>query len=84
MGAKTNGSGPEPDIQLSGLGIQPEHCIINIKDGCLFLEPVENARSYINGSQVTTVTPLKNGDRIVWGNHHFFRVNCPRSICKSF
>ncbi|XP_065165638.1 kinesin-like protein KIF13A isoform X3 [Atheta coriaria] len=80
VGAKTNGSGPEPDIQLSGLGIQPEHCIINIKDGCLFLEPVENARSYINGSQVTTVTPLKNGDRIVWGNHHFFRVNCPRSI----
>ncbi|XP_017772629.1 PREDICTED: kinesin-like protein KIF13B isoform X2 [Nicrophorus vespilloides] len=80
VGAKSNLIGDEPDIQLSGLGIQPEHCVITIEDGCLFLEPLANARSYINGSQVSTKTPLKNGDRIVWGNHHFFRVNCPRSI----
>ncbi|XP_044257426.1 kinesin-like protein KIF13A isoform X2 [Tribolium madens] len=80
VGARSSDSGVEPDIQLSGLGIQPEHCIITIEDGGLFLEPVANARSYINGSQVTQRTQLRHGDRIVWGNHHFFRVNCPRSV----
>ncbi|KAK9889176.1 hypothetical protein WA026_004456 [Henosepilachna vigintioctopunctata] len=80
VGAKGDGVGPEPDIQLSGLGIQPEHCTISIEDGELFLEPLSNARSFINGSQVTTRTQLRHGDRIVWGNHHFFRVNCPRSV----
>ncbi|KAJ3639965.1 hypothetical protein Zmor_003291 [Zophobas morio] len=80
VGARSCGSGVEPDIQLSGLGIQPEHCIITIEDGGLFLEPLTNARSYINGSQVTQRTQLRHGDRIVWGNHHFFRVNCPRSV----
>lgn len=82
VGAKGNGKGEEPDIQLSGLGIQPEHCVITIEDGGLFLEPVANARSFINGSQVSKRTQLRHGDRIVWGNHHFFRVNCPKSVCK--
>lgn len=82
MGAKGNGRGEEPDIQLSGLGIQPEHCIITIEDGGLFLEPLASARCYINGFQVTKRTQLRHGDRIVWGNHHFFRVNCPKSVCK--
>lgn len=82
VGASSNGSGIEPDIQLSGLGIQPEHCIITIEDNGLFLEPLANARSCVNGSQVFEKTPLQHGDRIVWGNHHYFRVNCPRSICK--
>ncbi|KAK9723131.1 CAP-Gly domain [Popillia japonica] len=80
VGATGNGQDGEPDIQLSGLGIQPEHCIITIEDGIILLEPLANARSYINGSQVTNKTQLRHGDRIVWGNHHFFRVNCPKSI----
>ncbi|XP_056646132.1 kinesin-like protein KIF13B isoform X4 [Diorhabda sublineata] len=80
VGASSNGSGKEPDIQLSGLGIQPEHCIITIEDNGLFLEPLANARSCVNGSQVSQKTQLRHGDRIVWGNHHYFRVNCPRSI----
>ncbi|XP_075220928.1 kinesin heavy chain 73 [Lycorma delicatula] len=67
------------DIQLSGLGIQPEHCIITIEEGGLFMEPLNNARSFINGSPVTEKTVLHHGDRILWGNHHFFRVNCPKS-----
>lgn len=67
------------DIQLSGLGIQPEHCIITIEEGGLFMEPLNNARSFINGSPVTERTILHHGDRILWGNHHFFRVNCPKS-----
>lgn len=84
VGASSSyGSSLEPDIQLSGLGIQPAHCIITIEDNGLFLEPLPNARSCVNGSQVFEKTPLQHGDRIVWGNHHYFRVNCPKSICKS-
>ncbi|XP_060516380.1 kinesin-like protein KIF13A isoform X2 [Cylas formicarius] len=79
VGQRTPGSNMEPDIQLSGLGIQPEHCIITIEENGLFLEPLTNARSCVNGSQVSQKTPLRHGDRIVWGNHHYFRVNCPRS-----
>ncbi|XP_076261045.1 kinesin heavy chain 73 isoform X3 [Rhynchophorus ferrugineus] len=80
VGQRTTGCDFEPDIQLSGLGIQPEHCIITIEENGLFLEPLANARSCVNGSQVTQKTQLRHGDRIVWGNHHYFRVNCPRSI----
>ncbi|XP_032292241.1 kinesin-like protein KIF13A isoform X1 [Drosophila virilis] len=71
-------SGQQPDIQLSGLGIQPEHCVITIEDTGLFMEPVQGARCFVNGSAVLEKTPLQNGDRILWGNHHFFRVNSPR------
>lgn len=70
---------PQPDIQLSGLGIQDEHCFITIEDGGLFMEAVNNARCFVNGSAVSEKTPLHHGDRILWGNHHFFRVNCPRN-----
>lgn len=70
---------PQPDIQLSGLGIQDEHCILTIQDGGLFMEAINNARCFVNGSAVSAKTPLRHGDRILWGNHHFFRVNCPKS-----
>ncbi|XP_063702581.1 kinesin-like protein KIF13B isoform X3 [Culicoides brevitarsis] len=70
---------PQPDIQLFGLGIQADHCVITIEDAELFMEPINNARCFVNGSQCTKKTPLRHGDRILWGNHHFFRVNCPRS-----
>lgn len=71
---------PQPDIQLSGLGIQDEHCIITIEDGGLFMESINNARCFVNGSAVSEKTPLRHGDRILWGNHHFFRVNCPKNV----
>ena len=34
----------EPDIQLSGLGIQPEHCIVVIEENEVFVSPFEGAR----------------------------------------
>lgn len=43
------------------------------------MEPLPNARCYINGVVVNNKALLKHGDRILWGNHHFFRVNCPKS-----
>ncbi|CAG0913138.1 unnamed protein product [Notodromas monacha] len=73
------------DIELSGLGIQAEHCIITIEETLqngipnrsLFIEPCKGARTCINGKQIHQKTQLEHRDRIIWGNHHFYRVNCP-------
>lgn len=67
-----------PDIQLSGLGIQEQHCNLLIENGQLFMEPLGSAPCFINGSPVISRVALQHGDRILWGNNHFFRVNCPR------
>jgi hypothetical protein len=37
------------------------------------------SRTCRNGVVVTEKTVLHHGDRILWGNNHFFRINCPRS-----
>ncbi|XP_078664798.1 kinesin-like protein KIF13A isoform X6 [Branchiostoma floridae x Branchiostoma belcheri] len=71
---------PTPqDIQLSGLGIQPEHCIIDLEGEDVYITPMPEARCCVNGDCVTQKTLLRNGNRIFLGNHHFFRINCPRS-----
>ena len=46
----------------------------------LYLEPLPGARTCVNGAEITTRTQLLNGDRILWGSNHFFRVNCPKVI----
>ncbi|XP_062986494.1 kinesin-like protein KIF13A isoform X3 [Elgaria multicarinata webbii] len=73
------GADTSQDIQLFGIGIQPEHCEIDIaSDGEVSLSPKENARSCVNGTLVCSVTQLWHGDRILWGNNHFFRINLPK------
>ncbi|CAH6800704.1 Kif13a [Phodopus roborovskii] len=73
------GADTSQDIQLFGIGIQPEHCEIDIAaDGDITLTPKENARSCVNGTLVCSSTQLWHGDRILWGNNHFFRINLPK------
>uniref|UniRef100_A0A8B9ISU1 Kinesin family member 13A n=1 Tax=Amazona collaria TaxID=241587 RepID=A0A8B9ISU1_9PSIT len=73
------GADTSQDIQLFGIGIQPEHCEIDVaSDGEVTLTPKENARSCVNGALVCSVTQLWHGDRILWGNNHFFRINLPK------
>ena len=71
----------EQDIQLSGVGIMPEHCVIEIDkiNNSLAIEPLDGARTCVNGFVITERTALKHGDRILWGNNHFFRLNCPKT-----
>lgn len=75
------GCASDQDIQLSGVAIQKEHCHLEVLDSGdnLILSPIEGARSCVNGLQVSTPTKLRHGDRLVWGNNHFFKVSCPRS-----
>uniref|UniRef100_A0A3Q3WYP8 Uncharacterized protein n=1 Tax=Mola mola TaxID=94237 RepID=A0A3Q3WYP8_MOLML len=73
------GSADSQDIQLCGMGIQAEHCVINITaDAAVILTPYRNARTCVNGSPVTSALQLHHGDRILWGNNHFFRINLPK------
>ncbi|XP_048373180.1 kinesin-like protein KIF13B isoform X2 [Sphaerodactylus townsendi] len=73
------GSDNSQDIQLCGMGILPEHCIIDITlDGQVMLTPKKNTRTFVNGTAVTGPTQLHHGDRILWGNNHFFRLNLPK------
>uniref|UniRef100_A0A8C5AK29 Kinesin motor domain-containing protein n=1 Tax=Gadus morhua TaxID=8049 RepID=A0A8C5AK29_GADMO len=70
------GSADSQDIQLCGMGIQAEHCVIVITtEWAVVLTPYPNSRTCINGSPVTNPQPLHHGDRILWGNNHFFRYN---------
>ncbi|XP_067412262.1 kinesin-like protein KIF13B [Emydura macquarii macquarii] len=73
------GSDDSQDIQLCGMGILPEHCIIEItSEEQVMLTPQKNTRTFVNGSAVTGPTQLHHGDRILWGNNHFFRLNLPK------
>ncbi|XP_057403815.1 kinesin-like protein KIF13B isoform X3 [Balaenoptera acutorostrata] len=78
------GSANSQDIQLCGMGILPEHCIIDItSEGQVMLTPQKNTRTFVNGSCVSSPIQLHHGDRILWGNNHFFRLNLPKKKKKA-
>ncbi|XP_026943809.1 kinesin-like protein KIF13B isoform X2 [Sagmatias obliquidens] len=78
------GSANSQDIQLCGMGILPEHCIIDItSEGQVMLTPQKNTRTFVNGSSVSSPIQLHHGDRILWGNNHFFRLNLPKKKKKA-
>ncbi|XP_067338999.1 kinesin-like protein KIF13B isoform X2 [Channa argus] len=75
------GSANSQDIQLCGMAIQAEHCVIDINENTgVVLTPNRNARTFLNGSVVSSPVQLHHGDRILWGNNHFFRISLPRCM----
>uniref|UniRef100_A0A3Q3JIR6 Kinesin motor domain-containing protein n=1 Tax=Monopterus albus TaxID=43700 RepID=A0A3Q3JIR6_MONAL len=73
------GADTSQDIQLFGIGIQPEHCVLELcPDGDITLTPIGNARTCVNGAMIDSLVHLWHGDRILWGNNHFFRINLPK------
>ncbi|XP_037309115.2 kinesin-like protein KIF13A isoform X2 [Pungitius pungitius] len=72
------GADTSQDIQLFGIGIQPKHCVLELcPDGDVTLMPIGNASTCVNGSMIDSLVHLWHGDRILWGNNHFFRINLP-------
>nr|XP_023662465.1 kinesin-like protein KIF13B isoform X2 [Paramormyrops kingsleyae] len=73
------GAADSQDVQLCGMGIQPEHCVIDVTaKAAVLLSPIRSSRTFVNGSPVTSPVQLQHGDRILWGHNHFFRVNLPK------
>lgn len=45
----------------------------------LFVAPMSSeCRICVNGKQITERTLLRNGNRLLVGMNHFFKVNCPK------
>ncbi|KAM9339439.1 kinesin-like protein KIF13B [Symphorus nematophorus] len=75
------GSANSQDIQLCGMAIQAEHCVIDITESNgVMLTPHRNARTCVNGAVITSPVQIHHGDRILWGNNHFFRISLPRHM----
>uniref|UniRef100_H2ZK90 Kinesin motor domain-containing protein n=1 Tax=Ciona savignyi TaxID=51511 RepID=H2ZK90_CIOSA len=76
------GQSDSSDIQLSGLGISQQHAelFVQEEDGVstVAIEPLDGARTCVNGRVMSSRCNLRHGDRILWGNNHFFRINVPR------
>lgn len=46
----TNDAKTKQDIILSGLGICDEHCIIESRDGELYVSPIKSSQVHVNGT----------------------------------
>ena len=68
----------QQDIELKGLGIQPEHCVVEVVDPEVFITPLSAACTLVNGKIITERTQLCHGYRVLLGNSHFFRLTCPK------
>ncbi|OAF71254.1 hypothetical protein A3Q56_00959 [Intoshia linei] len=74
-----NGTSDHVDINISGTGISSIHAILNIDDinEKIFLTVKSNARTFVNSQNVLKETELFNGDHILFGYRHVFRLHTP-------
>ncbi|XP_037681013.1 kinesin-like protein KIF14 [Choloepus didactylus] len=70
------------DIQLSGVLIADDHCLITNFDGTVSIIPVGEAKTYVNGTHILEPTVLHHGDRVILGGDHYFRFNHPVEVQK--
>ncbi|XP_039340252.1 kinesin-like protein KIF14 [Mauremys reevesii] len=70
------------DIQLSGVLIADDHCVIKNVDGRVSITPLGEAKTYVNGKHVSEPTVMHHGDRVILGGDHYFRFNHPVEVQK--
>ncbi|XP_072276174.1 kinesin-like protein KIF14 [Pyxicephalus adspersus] len=68
------------DIQLSGALIAENHCIITNIDNVVRIIPNGEAKTYVNGNEISSSTILHHGDRVILGGDHYFRFNHPVEV----
>ncbi|XP_073427852.1 kinesin-like protein KIF14 isoform X2 [Dendrobates tinctorius] len=73
-------SGSSHDIQLSGALIAEDHCIIINIQSTVTVTPAADAKTYVNGNQISSSTVLHHGDRVILGGDHYFRFNHPVEV----
>ncbi|NWU68121.1 KIF14 protein, partial [Pterocles burchelli] len=70
------------DIQLSGVLIADDHCVIKNSVGKVSIIPLREAKTYVNGKCILDPTVLHHGDRVILGGDHYFRFNHPVEVQK--
>ncbi|NWY76908.1 KIF14 protein, partial [Erithacus rubecula] len=70
------------DIQLSGVLIADDHCVIKNTVGQVSIIPLRDAKTYVNGKCISDPTILHHGDRVILGGDHYFRFNHPAEVQK--
>ncbi|NXX31888.1 KIF14 protein, partial [Nicator chloris] len=70
------------DIQLSGVLIADDHCVIKNTVGKVSIIPLQEAKTYVNGKCILDPTILHHGDRVILGGDHYFRFNHPAEVQK--
>ncbi|NWX14832.1 KIF14 protein, partial [Aegotheles bennettii] len=68
------------DIQLSGVLIADNHCVIKNTVGKVSIIPLGEAKTYVNGKCILDPTVLHHGDRVILGGDHYFRFNHPVEV----
>ncbi|KFB39491.1 AGAP008035-PA-like protein [Anopheles sinensis] len=68
-----------PDIVLEGPLVSPKHCVIENKNGMLYIIPEPNTEyeTFVNGELIQERRKLLHGDRLVIGGSHYFRISNP-------
>ena len=71
---------------LGGVHLLPHTADIVCADGVYTIEPEDGANIFVKGVKIDEVTELHQGDRVIFGNNHFFRFNNPEGtgICCRF
>ncbi|KAM4641485.1 kinesin-like protein KIF14 [Discoglossus pictus] len=68
------------DIQLSGALISEDHCVITNINNTVSITPSGDAKTYVNGNEISASTVLRHGDRVILGGDHYFRFNHPVEV----
>ncbi|NXN91305.1 KIF14 protein, partial [Rhinopomastus cyanomelas] len=72
--------GSKHDIQLPGVLIARDHCVMRNTAGEVSITPLGEAKTYVNGKCILDPTVLRHGDRVVLGGDHYFRFNHPAEV----
>ncbi|CAB4013754.1 kinesin KIF14 [Paramuricea clavata] len=68
------------DVQLNGVLVAENHCLIRNEGEKVYITPIDDAPTYVNGQQLSEETVLHHGDRLVIGGDHYFRFNHPMEV----
>ena len=71
------GSSADCYIRLQSFGIEERHAIITIEGEQISMTPQDGAMCCINGMKTSEKTPLRSGDRLLWGSNHYFKLTVP-------
>lgn len=70
------------DIVLRGIGIQPEHCSIQLTNGNAAIHPRPGAQCWLNAHPIEEPAAISQGDILLLGPTNMFRYNNPAEAAK--